>query len=99
MSQSRRVSTNSAERRLLITKAIVKDILSHSHSQSASESEPASVPWWKRYFGCFSRSCRRRRSPHSPPHTSTSGGKRTKTRHKYRRMNSHSRSKSRSNQS
>ena len=90
------VPKNSPERRLLITKALVKDILSPRASttaasgNSSSSSSSTQPPWWKRYFGCFSRSCRR-----SSPSPSSTGGRRsikTKTKYKYKRINNRSKS-------
>lgn len=61
-SQRRSRPTNSAERRLIINKELIKGFFNGSDSTapaSASASSPPR-PWWKRYFGCFSRSCSRR---------------------------------------
>jgi hypothetical protein len=54
--QSRKHSTNSAERRLIINKELIKGVFNGSNSTASSPPRP----WWKRYFGCFSRSCSRR---------------------------------------
>lgn len=62
--ESQRRSTNSAERRLIISKELLKGFFNRSESGSPPR------PWWKRYFGCFSRSCSR----HSPSH----GGNKSK---------------------
>ncbi len=46
---------------------------STSSSRSSSSSSPSSpLPWWKKYFGCFSRRCR---SENSSPRTTRGGGK------------------------
>ena len=88
------VPKSSPERRLLITKALVKDILSPRASTIAasgnSSSSSTQTPWWKRYFGCFSRSCRR-----ASPSSAATGGRRSikaKTKYKYKRINNRSKS-------
>lgn len=80
MPRKRSRSTDSGERRLIISKELVKGFFKESktgNSASASASSPPR-PWWKRYFGCFSRSCNRR----SP----SRGGNKSKS--KYNRLHS-----------
>jgi hypothetical protein len=76
-SQRRSRPTNSAERRLIINKELIKGFFNGSDSTAPAGASPPR-PWWKRYFGCFSRSCSRR----SP----SSGGNKNKS--KYNRLRS-----------